>query len=255
MDEDRSRSSRAGKRWSASTSKKETPRSSSSGGRIRSRREDAHAIPDARLIRALALRRCWGRWPWCRRRRRSLAGGAERPRKAAEEAFARDELDLAGALLPPGRRPGRRASRKARLLVSAGSVDLLAGRSDGALRDRGLAALRSTPTTASPATSTTKASAPLLRGPAEAGRRTRRRRPPTRCAKARSTCATRNGPRPATAFTRALANKPDQPQALYNLALADLHLRPHRTRRCPASRSCSASTPPATAPSAATCAP
>lgn len=143
--------------------------------------------------------------------------------KAAEEAFARDELDLASAFYRQAADQAADRSEKARLLVSAASVDLLAGRSDGALSTV-LAALRLDPDYRFPRDLYDESFGALF---FEAQKKLAAERD------AAAADALREGsvflrdqkwPEARTAFTRALANRPDQPKALYNLALAELHL-------------------------------
>jgi tetratricopeptide (TPR) repeat protein len=147
-------------------------------------------------------------------------GGLE---QAAEEAFARDELDLAGALYRQAAQQAAEPAEKARLLVSAGSVDFLAGRREGALAALA-AALRLDPAYRFPRDLYDESFGNLF---FEAQQR---------LAAERETAATealREGAvhlrdqrwdKAREAFQRALGEKPDQPRALYNLALADLHL-------------------------------
>lgn len=143
--------------------------------------------------------------------------------KAAEEAFARDELDLASAFYRQAADQATEPGEKARLLVSAASVDLLAGHPDAALAGV-LAALRLDAGYHFPRDLYDESFAGLffeaqkkLAAENEAAAAEAMRQGSTYLRDQKWAAA-------RDAFTRALASKGDQPKALYNLALAELHL-------------------------------
>lgn len=154
-------------------------------------------------------------------RAQDAAAGLE---KAAEEAFGRDNLELAGALYRQAADIAAGPSEKARLLVTAGSVEHLAGRRDVALAAL-LEALRVEPDLRFRRDLYDETFSALF---FEAQKRIVQEREQI------AGDAMREGAthlrdhqweKARDAFQRALAQKPDQPLALYNLALAQLHLR------------------------------
>ena len=143
--------------------------------------------------------------------------------KAAEEAFGRDELELAGALYRQAAEIAAGSEEKARLLVTAGSVEHLAGRRDQALFAL-LEALRAEPNLRFRRDLYDETFSALF---FEAQKRIVQEREQI-AGDAMREGAThlrdQQWTKARDAFQRALAQKPDQPRALYNLALSQLHL-------------------------------
>lgn len=143
--------------------------------------------------------------------------------KEAEKAFGRDELELAGTLYRQAAEIAAGSEEKARLLVTAGSVEHLAGRRDQALFAL-LEALRAEPNLRFRRDLYDEAFSALF---FEAQKRIALEREQL-AGDAMREGAThlrdQKWDKARDAFQRALAQKPDQPRALYNLALSQLHL-------------------------------
>ena len=143
--------------------------------------------------------------------------------KAAEEAFARDELEAAGALYRQAAAAAAEAPEKARLLVSAGSVELLGGRRDAALAAV-LEALQVEPGFRFPRDLYDESFGALF---FEAQRKFAAARESEAAAALRegsTLLRDQQWDKARAAFLRALDKKPGDAKAIYNLALANLHL-------------------------------
>lgn len=159
----------------------------------------------------------------------AAAPGATEPsglEKAAEDAFARDELDLAAALYRQAAEQAAENGEKARLLVSAASVDHLAERGASAAATL-LSALRIDPAYRFRRDLFDESFGALF---FEAQKKLAAERDK------QSDDALREGSvflrqqqwdKAREAFAKSLAAKPDQPRVIYNLALSQLHLDQH----------------------------
>lgn len=142
--------------------------------------------------------------------------------KAAEDAFARDELDLAAALYRQAAEQVAGPDEKARLLVTAASVDFLAERPEPALATL-LAALRIAPGYRFRRDLYDEAFGALF-FEAQAQIAAERDQEAADALRDGSVfLRDQSWEKASAAFERSLASKPDQPKVIYNLALAQLH--------------------------------
>lgn len=157
------------------------------------------------------------------------AQGAAEPsglEKAAEDAFARDELDLAAALYRQSAEQAADKGEKARLLISAASVDYFAERRDSAVATL-LTALRIAPDFRFRRDLYDEGFGSLFFEAQKTIAAERDRLAADALRDGSNFLRDRNWEKAREALERSLASKPDQPKALYNLALAQLHLEMH----------------------------